>query len=42
MTLDITNPEMVVLVDEVGSNTSLNGDGHVCSQAFMCKKAKVP
>lgn len=39
--LEITHPEMVILADEVGSNTSQKGDGHVGGQTFMSGKGKV-
>ena len=38
--IQITHPEMVILADEVGCNTSQRGDGHI--GAFMCAKGKTP
>ena len=41
-TIEITNPEMVVLADKVGCNTSLKGDGHVGGETYVCKKGQIP
>ena len=42
VTLEILHPEMIILADEVGCNTSQKGDGHVGGETFMCGKEKVP
>ena len=38
----ITHPEMCVVADEVGSNTSQKGDGHVGGKKFLCEKGTIP
>ena len=35
VTLDITHPEMVLVADEVGGNTSMKGDGHVHGKEYI-------
>ena len=40
--IEITHPEMVIVADEVGCNTSQTGDGHVDGETYMCGKNKVP
>ena len=40
--IEITHPEMVILADEVGCNTSQRGDGHIGGDTFMCAKGKTP
>jgi hypothetical protein len=35
VTHKMTNPSYVVFVDEVGSNTSMEGDGHVGGEFFI-------
>ena len=39
-TLD--HPDMCLVVDEVGSNLSQKGDGHVGGQKFVCAKGTIP
>ena len=38
----ITNPEMCLVVDEVGSDLSQKGDGHVGGAMFACEKGTCP
>ena len=40
VTHDITLPEMVVVVDEVGGNTNQKGDGHIGGELMMCEPGK--
>ena len=40
--IEITHPEMVIVADEVGCNTSQTGDGHVGGETYMCDKNKIP
>ena len=42
VSLHITHPEMVIMADEVGANTSQKGDGHVGGERYICGKGKVP
>ena len=37
----IIHLEMCVVADEVGSNTSQKGDGHIGGKKFLCKKGAV-
>ena len=38
----LMHPDMCLVVDEVGSNLSQKGDGHVGGQKFVCQKGTVP
>jgi hypothetical protein len=38
----LTRPDMVVFIDEVGSNTSQEGDGVIGGELKICAKALVP
>ena len=38
----LTHPEMCLVVDEVGSNISQRGDGHIGGQKYMCEIGTVP
>ena len=42
VTLEITHPEMVILANEVGCNTSQKGDGHIGGETYMCAKGRTP
>jgi len=39
---ELIHPEMLVFVDEVGSNTSQTKDGHVGGQTYLCTKEGRP
>jgi hypothetical protein len=41
-TIEITHPDMCIAMDEVGSNTSQKGDGHVGGKKFICGKDYIP
>lgn len=41
-TIKITHPEYCLVGDEVGSNTSQKGDGHVGGKKYVCQKNCVP
>ena len=38
----LDNPDMCLVVDEVGSNLSQKGDGHVGGQKYICEKGAIP
>ena len=38
----LDHPDLCIVVDEVGSNLSQKGDGHVGGQKFVCDKGYVP
>ena len=38
----ITYPDMCLVVDEVGSNLSQKGDGHIGGQMYMCERGAIP
>ena len=38
----LTHPEMCLVVDEVGSNISQRGDGHIGGQKYVCEIGTVP
>ena len=38
----LMHPDICLVVDEVGSNLSQKGDGHVGGQKFVCRKGSVP
>ena len=38
----IDHPEMCLLVDEVGSDLSQKGDGHIGGAKYACEKGNVP
>ena len=38
----LTHPEMCLVVDEVGSNSSQRGDGHIGGQKYQCEKGMIP
>ena len=42
VTHDLTHPEMCVVMDKVGGNTSQKGDGHIGGELFVCGKGMVP
>ena len=42
VTHTITHPDMCLVVDEVGSNLSQKGDGHIGGQMYMCERGAVP
>jgi len=42
ITHDIIHPEMCLVVDEVGSNLSQKGDGHIGGQKFVCERGTIP
>ena len=41
-THEITQPDMCLVVDEVGSNLSQKGDGHIGGQKYVCERGSVP
>ena len=41
-THQIIHPEMCVVADEVGSNTSQKGDGHIGGRKYLCENGMVP
>lgn len=41
-TIRITHPELCIVADEVGSNTSQKGDGHVGGKKLVCEFQCVP
>ena len=42
VTHEITHPEMCVVMDEIGGNTSQEGDGHIGGKLLVCGKEIVP
>ena len=38
----LTHPEMCLVVDEVGSNISQRGDGHVRGRKYCCERGSIP
>ena len=38
----IDHPEMCLVVDEVGSDSSQKGDGHIGGAKYACEKGTVP
>ena len=42
VTHDIIHPEYVLVMDEVGGNTSQKGDGHVGGELMVCEAGKTP
>ena len=38
----LKHPEMCLVVDEVGSNSSQRGDGHIGGQKYQCENGMVP
>jgi hypothetical protein len=40
VTYKLTHPSYIVFVDEVGSNTSMEGDGHVGGELFIVGKGE--
>ena len=42
VTHDFAHPEMCVVMDEVGGNTSQKGDGHIGGELLVCGKGMVP
>ena len=41
VTHEITQPEMCVVMDEVGGNTSQKNDGHIGGRKLVCGKGMV-
>ena len=42
VTLDITKPEMCVVADEVGGNTSQKDDGKIEGERWLCSPGTIP
>ena len=42
VTHEIKHPEMCVVMDKVGGNTSQKGDWHIGGKLLVCGKVKVP
>ena len=42
VTHNLTHPEMCVVMDEVGGNTSQKGDGHIGGELLVCAKGMIP
>ena len=42
VTHDITDPDMIIVMDEVGGNTSQKGDGHLGGELMLCETGKSP
>ena len=42
VTIKITHPEMIVVADEVGENTSMKGDGNKGGRKYLTKKGNNP
>ena len=42
VTHDLTHPEMCIVMDEVGGNTSQKGDGNNGGELHVCAKGMVP
>ena len=42
VTIDITDPDWVLVMDEVGGNTNQKGDGNVGGELQLCERGKVP
>ena len=42
VTHTLTHPEMCIVMDEVGGNTSQKGDGHIGGELLVCGKGMVP
>ena len=38
----LTHPEMCLVVDEVGTNSLQQGDGHIGGQKYQCEKGTMP
>jgi len=41
-TIEITHPDLCIVMDEVGSNTSQKGDGHIGGKKYICETGYVP
>ena len=42
VTHNLTHPEMCIVMDEVGGNTSQKGDGHIGGELLVCGKGMIP
>ena len=42
VTHDVTDPDYVICMDEVGGNTSQKGDGHLGGELMLCETGKSP
>ena len=42
VTHDITDPDMIIVMNEVGRNTSQKGDGHLGGELMLCETGKYP
>ena len=38
----LKHPDMCLVVDEVGCNSSQRGDGHICGQKYQCESGTIP